>query len=697
MGMERTKLTPRGIAKKVATIIKSSVKKETVERWIGGRKPGENKFAALVTTLKFSSEEEQKLREAYSQLAVRQLAVAERPLDREEKVVIDYVPDFYEPFSGTPKEFVDDLIVRAFELADIYVRPASGFEQPGGYRLDMPRRLEAIELRKAHLLVNLVTLSRLRKLTFFETPIRVSLNVVAPDRPNDDVWPMQLEEARRILGGLAPENKNIRNIPFEILTIEGEVGYKYVQRLKRRVPWLRLTAPVGTLAPEALKKALETANTRTTRTILVCDEITALRVRDCFKDGARLLYPLTTESSVQGSRTRRAFPHHVLGIGYRLPGGDASGRDRDEDDERLFNAVLTNFVGLEVETTAVKYEDLYKKLYKLVRSNLATSPELYVGGMRKILVEDPRTWYHRALIDQTARSYAFRCLQLSQRAADGYRESNPWTPMLRRARQRVIQLESRRRNAIRGSLRSAIGVAAGRSESSNELTRDDFRRALCAHGLQLAYILERDFEVRFPGGPALFCAHARDSFERFLSFIQEQLEIASGDTNVIVTSVTSKAELRNDDVALRYDEFLQSANATSQDKARYENRKGRAARDATIIKATSLGETVGLMWMRRNGAEVELFDLFVAENMRGSRTSQLFIRHAIDAATNEVRIPLGLVPERRKNWFRNVGFIAQPAAGPPTYLSYQCFQLKDTARPDRAPTATGKQRARRQR
>jgi GNAT superfamily N-acetyltransferase len=405
-----------------------------------------------------------------------------------------------------------------------------------------------------------------------------------------------------------------------------------------------------------------------------------------------LLYPLTTEMSVQGSRKRRHFPHYPLGIGWRRPRGANQSRLLDEDNAKLFEDILRSVVTLEVHTLAVEYKRLYDDVVQLVARNLAESPELYVGGVRRRAVDTfgEDSWYRESLIDQSARSYASRCLQLSQRAADEYQAHDVWMPMLRRTRQLVLQAESRRRNAIRAALRSAINVTAGLPEDAEKLSRDRFRYALRENARQLAHLLEREYEFRLPDGLAFFYRWAQASpddaegasFEKFLSAFQGQLEIASGGPHLVVVENVPASELR-DPLVDQYDRAIEQGPASQEDRDRLANRRNLDPATLTVIRAQSLGETVGLAWVHQNGHIVHLEDLYVVEHMRSSRVSQLLIRRAIeladaiDADDVNVEIKNEYVPKKPKDrtkWFKEVGFHIDPQ-NLSTVLTYKVFKL----------------------
>jgi GNAT superfamily N-acetyltransferase len=382
--------------------------------------------------------------------------------------------------------------------------------------------------------------------------------------------------------------------------------------------------------------------------------------------------------SVAGSRKRRQFPRHVLGIGYRRPLGHDPAQLVDEDDGRLFGALFRAFLGLETETTAAAYERLYHDLVGFVADCLKASTDLYVGGVRRVSAKDftSRSWYLATLIDQNARSYARRCLHLSQRSADSYSEADPWTPILRRTRQRIVQAESRRRNALRAALKSAISVAAGLSESNEHLSRGDFVRALSENSTQLAYILERDFEVRLPGQPAFFKEHAKDSFETFLSAFQRQLDSISGDADVTIIVEATRQEYAQDSLAKAYDEYLVGPRAQEEDKVRLQHRS-QFSTTFRAFRARSLGETVGLMWVQPTKSALRLLDLFVAEHMRGSRVAQLLIRRAIEMADTQVEIRRDSVPAGRIAWFEDMGFHSDAQNQRTSSLCYVLFKLEE--------------------
>jgi hypothetical protein len=216
-------------------------------------------------------------------------------------------PPLCEPSFGSDdsRPFVNRLLWRMFGLAD---RQCQAPVQSCGNMED--RRQEVEDDGTASLLVDLVSLPRLRYLGFLETPIRVSLNGVATGFDHSDP---EFEVVQRLVAG-CPRNSDQPPV-CDLYVVETDVGESQMKRVFSDHPGQRIEATVLDSSPtNILAQKLSCSE----RGLLVCDEITALGVMRAIRASgqrAELLFPLATNASVAALDTRRRLPAFVLGIG----------------------------------------------------------------------------------------------------------------------------------------------------------------------------------------------------------------------------------------------------------------------------------------------------------------------------------------------------------------------------------------------
>lgn len=637
---------------------------ETIRDYLRGTKlPSQENLKALLDVLEAAPDQREEVDQAFKAADAAKKDVhslADQPFGK--RFQLGFLKDPFAPFTGTDDRFVDRFLARALGFAGFDLHAPQEIAE-----FDFDRRVEMVESREADLVVNLETPSRLRKLEFFTTPIRVSLNGVAL-RAFRDVDAM----CSRLLGARPDSGP----LPSRILTIHNEVGDGYLQRLMGDRLWMEATRRLKpTLDPPALARDL-TDLAKEQPTILFCDEVTALRVLRALDGNGQLLFPLSTDMSILSSQPRCGLPAHILGIGYRRPHGSAEQRRRDADDARLLQDIFTTFLRLEVETTAIDYHDLYDKLVDEVNKCLRHNPVFFVDGVRRVDATGRETATIRA---QTARAYARRCLHLSLRAAEAYQAGDPWLPVLRRTRERIAQVESRRRVFVKASLIEALRRVVGVRDDDESLTAAQFKESLGKHAEQVVQLIEQDLEMRLPGGAAFIKECERLRFDEFLSALQERFALASGNPIACFVRLVSPEELRRDPLVTSYNDVLRNADPGTADAHRYADRMkldkhGRLH----ALRAVMLGETAGVCWMteqKDRGVKVlRLVDLRVADPARNGFVTQLLIGKSIERAVAigavSVVIQRANIPQHRLQWFRTMGF---SEADDKTALRYQLF------------------------
>lgn len=570
-----------------------------------------------------------------------------------------YLPVPYPPLSGVSQRagehdyFIDRLLDRMGQVAFLRwevhedLKPRVQNEE-----FDMDDRIAAVKSGRADVLVNLVSLPRLRSLHFITTPVSISLNgVVRDDIPDVD---RVVDAALGLLSGL-PDPSNPAKVPFKALIVSGEVGGQHVSWMNGRLKAFdRIkTETVWTLKHEKLAEQL-LKSPDDEPLILFCDELTALGVLRAMKMKGRLLFPLNSDASIARSRRRRSLPVHQLGIGYYPDGEFASEIARIE-------TLFRKFVEYEREMIAALYVDLYHQFTVHVRQCLEQSPDLYVGGVRRVRAAKVSQEYWPELIAENSRAHVRRCLQLSRRTIALHTKDDPWVPILSRARERVQTNEARDRRSIRASLMTALSMAAGLDPCVRKISTEAEVDIALKSRSQLRELLERDLDVDLPGGDEFFDllekAPRRASIERFVSVLQQVLEHSVHPTHVtVVLDRTKVAESVRREVDRRLRDWRRTEKPTTDQRLEM---IGEA--EFSMWIAVALGEPVGAITMRYAERSIDLGYLWVDKPMRSGNIGPLLVRKVIEAAAASNRCESVFFEDvgmsrKMVEWFEKLGF-----------------------------------------
>jgi transcriptional regulator with XRE-family HTH domain/ribosomal protein S18 acetylase RimI-like enzyme len=438
----------------------------------------------------------------------------------------------YPPFAGPespqhPFIFVDTFVDRMMRLAAIHftpIDPAPVLNPAQPPRFALKERLEMIDRDEADLLFSLISLQRMRKLSFLSTPIRIGINglILFSQRS-------RIRQARELLiHGNQPSAE-----PFRVLTVRHEVGHVFMESHKLYeeesspqpgddpdgnraclVPVDSLDA--GFLAARFLEEAAKGP------VMLVADEHSLLSVLKALQGEGQLVLPPNSDQAVIHSAERRIPPAYYFGIGLRRVNNPLID---------YMTQTLNSYLSLESEVIASWLERLYYVLVSHVQECLSHGA-IYVGGLRRTTNRlndpappgtDPVMWrsLRETMLEQNARAYARRCLSLSSRSLDKLPvELNPWRQVLTRARERIQVMDGGNRARIRNIIFYCAHMVLG----MDPLMPDPDPMAM------LKRLVPRPAAATAPRrpDPAAYYAstgNAEDHWEDFLFILQRELDM----------------------------------------------------------------------------------------------------------------------------------------------------------------------------
>lgn len=539
----------------------------------------------------------------------------------------------YSPFSGADDAFVDSFIRRLCDLSVWrFVESLPPRTQTDAATFDIEERISWVTSGHADVLIQLCSLTRMRRLQFLLTPIRVSVNAIVL-RDEEE----HLESIKNLLC------KSAKNIPLTLCGIQHEVGYTYLtQSLKISQDAIKTfhTLDASRLAEEFLALKGE-------RPMLICDEITCMSVLRELGDEAMLVLQPSTDDAVLQSNKRRSMPAHPFGI--------ATTRNRNSDMFEVLRDSLGVFLAYETETVATMFEDLYVELVKQVRSCLEQDGALYVAGVRRVPVEQLGE-YRMTLADQNARAYARRCLQVSRASLRNLPpQIRAWEPALRRAQERILNRESADRTRVRASVLAALKNVLG-LDPLQALKPIPSRLVVWDGGVSpelkknwsaFQYILEHDLDVEISLADSPWeRGYTTLTLETLVSDIQHSLE-SSGQRS----SVTYVAPWRPEDrgkFAKLWERYLAEAhrpNSSSRKQLEDTDPEAVANEKKPVFLAVNLGQLVGFVATKpvqgpataghEGGLSLRVEHVYLPDYMRDSGTSRRLLRAAIEHADKE--------------------------------------------------------------
>ena len=568
-------------------------------------------------------------------------SILEMPFD-EKAVALHVCPLCYEPFSGEEHRFVDRFVKKILDLAGIQSdEPKQSKHSANRLQFDVKRRIEWLEKGEAHLIVNLISLQRMRNVNFHPLPIQISLNGVMI-RPGRAVREKRLASAKKLLAlGGEPQKEK-----FQLLAIENEVGHVYLdQTLQIHKDAIKL---LHTLDANKLADELKTV-IRDEDRLLICDEVTALSTVRALGGRGMLVFQPASDQAVAQSDKRGILPAHALGLGVRR-------RENSGLIEYLADAVRM-LLSFDTESVAAMYSKQYEDLVAFAKECLKQDDSLYLAGVRKIskselepladkLLEKARDIEMSYLADQQARAFARRCLQLSRQALnDVPPETWPWHRVLRRARERIMIIDARDRSRIRATVITSIKTVLGIDPVRQiPITHDLFETAARDHRAELFYVLESELDVDLHSSPHLRPGeNSLEGLEVFVSTIQKILEGTPSNTyftaikRVIPDSLHSFEELWN--------QYARSP--TFPGEFRAFNWASSIPKDGKRLEifrylAINLGEHVGFIeaieenepheFPNSRGAALQVTHIYIVDFMQKSGISRRLIWQLIELA-----------------------------------------------------------------
>jgi hypothetical protein len=317
----------------------------TVHKYLSGVRPlPETRVALFRDTLCPSEELKDEFNSLYEKFQVgRTRSPLELAIDSPEATLRMATLNFW-PFAGeklsseedpdnefneevSSKAFMEKFVEKCLSLAVVHLETVDvGRRLPKGQiPFDMNQRIDAVERRKVDFIFNLMSLQRLKRLTFIPVPIRIAVNALVFQTPSADGQEQdfaRLSAAKRLLVyGEQPASE-----PFLVITIANEIGHVFMEQahgLKEIGKTFRADElhthcldPQPTLDAAFLEETMRTRS-KHAPVMLVADEHTILSVLGLLKNEAALVLPPNSDQAVIHSVERRIPPAFYFGIGMR--------------------------------------------------------------------------------------------------------------------------------------------------------------------------------------------------------------------------------------------------------------------------------------------------------------------------------------------------------------------------------------------
>jgi GNAT superfamily N-acetyltransferase/transcriptional regulator with XRE-family HTH domain len=555
-------------------------------------------------------------------------SIFELPIDSK-AAYLRVCPLNYAPFSGADSRFVDQFITKMLDLAMISFQvPTVATAEMKSKAFDIATRIHWLESNQADLLINLISLQRMKKIVFLPTPIRISLNGVILKSAET-----QLLQARAILSG----EKTLSREAFKLLAIQNEVGHVYLSQMRTIAD--AYIFPLQTLDAEKLAEAMKKEKEQQSNPLLVCDEITALSVVRELKGDGSLVFQLSTDQAVAESGKRRITPAHLLGIGLSRANTQLIA---------YLSEALSMFLLSETETISVMYQKLYSKLVDHVKICLQANSSYYVRGLRRVSKSEIGEATDSVFLDQSARAYARRCLQLSRRSqANMPPELQMWTKVLARTRERVQIADATDRRQIKavivGCAKTILGIdPAG---ANDLLTYEQFKESCdINHWSQFKSALEYELDTDLPFRGDVLADIREGNLEDFVSRIQRLMEVSAQTASA--TSIIEVKQAHKElygDLRRSYRQDMEKQREDAPRDLRLQIELNDQTADDKVLVAVNLGEPVGFIEAIvevstpaldvKRGKGLRIKHIFVVEHMRSSGISRRLIRSIIEIAS----------------------------------------------------------------
>jgi hypothetical protein len=318
-------------------------------------------------------------------------------------------------------------------------------------------------------------------------------------------------------------------------------------------------------------------------------------------------------------------------------------------------------------------ENLYHKLVIFTRECLSFDQNVYLGGVRRISKEQHKE-FAEYLVDQNARAFAKRCLQISGVSLRNLApELRPWLRILRRVKLRVGIEEAKDRSLIKANLIAALKTVYGidpvtpglenlakafsfekaRAQSTPSDTAPHDHKRWAA----LKYILQRDLDLEVPPEREDFFRSYHD-LEPQISEIQTLLESSGQTANVTLVEPCGPDSLHvYKDLWNRYCPRYAPVGSRQASLSDPSN---------PVFIVRNLGAPVGFLQASRISSDhhphsLRVDHLYCLDYMQKSGMSRRLIRSAIDFAheqgCNQVWVSVRIQREDVLDKFRRCGFV----------------------------------------
>lgn len=331
--------------------------------------------------------------------------------------VLDVSTMNYEPISGAKDRFFDYVLDRFWSLTGIKIRPKART----GVALQ-----ETLSRSQASVLVSYFsTLDRSLRMRFWPLPVRVSLGAVCLSK-----FQAKADAIAKIIS--LPKDEKPQGPDLKLILLKGEVGEIHQRHTLQGIA----TETVDSLSPQEFVDALRgqrqprnsPASPDRSRSeaslvpVILVDELTSIKCLQLLGDDGIPILPLSGRATTQSDPLRRELPQYFVSFACPREQEELSG---------FLNDAWAQFLRTEVETTGRAYFNLYKQLIGLV-TGVARH---YVSRSNGAGPDSPQDLEAQKF--RKARAWALYTLQLDRASLNAFPPTDPWRPILERARKLV--------------------------------------------------------------------------------------------------------------------------------------------------------------------------------------------------------------------------------------------------------------------